>query len=273
MFVVRMIPPSPELRSVVKHYRMSDACIGGAPLRWPLPARADQFIEFYLADPYRVADFRGGAVQRVEPAVILGPHTRRTNDLVLGGTLRVFTIHFHPAGFHHLFGVPMHELANRAVCADAVLGREVTLLHERLHEAADDRARVATAEAYLLRRLDGRPAASPVQRAASAIAEARGQASIASLARAACLGARQLERRFLEEVGISPKTLSRLTRFEHALRLREERPELRWSRIALDTGFYDQMHLVREFRALTGESPSRFTSALGRVAPPSSGVE
>jgi transcriptional regulator GlxA family with amidase domain len=90
---------------------------------------------------------------------------------------------------------------------------------------------------------------------------------VASLAKAACVGARQLERRFLEEVGVSPKTLSRLTRFEHALRLRELHPEARWSRIALDAGFYDQMHLVKEFHALAGESPSGFASALGWLAP------
>src|SRR3712207_904982 len=110
MFALRIIRPSPALRDVVRCYRVSEASITGAPVRWPLPARHDQFIEFYLADPYRVADYRDDTVHRVEPAVVLGPHTRRKHDLVLQGTLRVFTIHFHPAGFHHLFGVPMREL-------------------------------------------------------------------------------------------------------------------------------------------------------------------
>lgn len=267
MFVVRKIAPSPELRGVVKYFRVGEARLTGTPVRWPLPARADQFIEFYLADRYRVADYREGVVRTVEAAVVLGPHTRRKDDLVLQGTLLVFTIHFHPAGFHHLFGIPMRELANRALCAGAVLGREATDLHERLCEAADDASRVAAAEAFLRRRMDGRPPAGPAHRAALAIAAGRGRVDVASLARAACLSPRQLERRFLEEVGISPKTLSRLTRFEHMLDLRRERPDASWSRIAVEVGYYDQMHLVKEFHALAGESPSSFTGALRDAVP------
>lgn len=258
MINVRLIRPSEELRPLVRHFRLSRARLTQGAVRLPLPARTDQFLEFYLADPYCVVGVHDGIVRSVAPAVVVGPHTRRIEDLVLQGTLHVFTIHFQPTGFHHLFGVPMRETADRALVAQDVLGNEISTLHEQLHDAAGDDARVAAAEAFLRRRLGSRPTGDPVQRAAADILARHGATDVAEVARRVHLGTRQLERRFLEQVGISPKMLGRLARLENALRLRRMNPAATWSRIAAEAGYYDQMHMVRDFRALTGETPSRF---------------
>jgi AraC-like DNA-binding protein len=258
MLDVRLIPPSEALRGVVRHFRLSEGRLDGGPVHWALAARPDQFLEFYLADPYRVVGFGDGAVRRVAPAVVVGPHTRRIDDLVLQGTIRVFTIHFQPWGFHRVFGVAMRELADRALAAEDVLGSGVHLLHEQLHGAPDDGARVAAAEAFLRRWLSAAPAHHPVARAAAHIVAAHGACDVAAVARRVHMGTRQLERRFLEEVGVSPKMLGRLARLQHALRLRRAHPEASWSRIAAEAGYADQAHMGKDFRALAGEAPSRF---------------
>lgn len=54
---VTLVGPSEDLRSLVRHFRIAETRVTGEAVRWPLTARSDQFIEFYLADPYRVTSF------------------------------------------------------------------------------------------------------------------------------------------------------------------------------------------------------------------------
>lgn len=103
------------------------------------------------------------------PVVVIGPQTARNEDLVLQGMLRVFTIHFQPAGFHHLFGVPMRKLTDQAFGAKDVLGPDVVRLHERLQEAGDDHERITLIESWLRARFRSLVARDPVHQATHAI--------------------------------------------------------------------------------------------------------
>ena len=82
---------------------------------------------------------------------------------------------------------------------------------------------------------------------ASEINLRRGCVRVTDLARRAGLGTRQFERRFRHEVGIPPKLYIRIARFEAALRFREAAPEMRWTDIAHDLRYHDQMHMVHDF--------------------------
>ena len=79
------------------------------------------------------------------------------------------------------------------------------------------------------------------------------------------MGARQLERRFLEEVGMTPKRLARISRFQRVFKALERRP-IGWTRVAVECGYYDSSHLVRDFREFTGEAPSRAVGAEAELA-------
>jgi AraC-like DNA-binding protein len=83
-----------------------------------------------------------------------------------------------------------------------------------------------------------------------------GRTSVDELARAVGLSARQLERRFRARVGLGPKLLARITRFQHAFRLARRTPNL--AEVAARAGYFDQAHLVRDFRQFAGAAPSRF---------------
>ena len=76
------------------------------------------------------------------------------------------------------------------------------------------------------------------------------------------LSPRQFERRFLAQVGVPPKLYARIIRFNAALDDKLRCPSRAWSRIATDQDYYDQMHLVHDCRAFTGETPSRFLARL-----------
>ena len=97
--------------------------------------------------------------------------------------------------------------------------------------------------------------------------------SISALARESGWSVRQLERRFRAETGLTPRLLARIVRFQRVFRaLDPDRGRSDWVAVALDCGYADQPHLIREFREFTGQTPAAFertASGLGAgfVAP------
>ena len=99
--------PVAALRDYVRHFQQRQAEVGPPAIVYPIAARPEQFLEFYLRDPYVVRSCESGLQEVAPRAVVVGPCTYRRVELVLRGRLVVFTIHFQPSGFHGLFGLPL----------------------------------------------------------------------------------------------------------------------------------------------------------------------
>lgn len=261
MFEVRSLRPVPRLSPYVQAFEARTQRLDAQVVLRPLPARPEQFLEFYLADRYRVRDAATGAVDTTPAAVLVGPQTFRRVDVLLAGDLDLFTIQFTPTGFHALFGHPTTLLTDQAHAADAVLGREIAEIGERLQEAGSLAHRALIVETWLNRRIDTR-APDPIAWAARRMEACHGGVRVADLAAAADLGERQFERRFTTAVGVSPKRYTRILRFRAALRLKGEEAESGWAAIAQAAGYVDQAHMIHEFRALSGETPEQLMRAL-----------
>lgn len=255
------VAPQPLLQPFVRSFGFREAVVTAA-LRYPVPARPLQFIEFYLRDRYQVVDFATNITTLAPPIVVLGQQTRRLADLYLLGDYAVFTIHFHPTGFHQLFGVSMSELTDQAIAAEAVLGKAITTLHERLQHATSLSERVVLAERFLLKKAREAAPTQPVAWAVQELLTHRGLVSLKELQAASGLGQRQLERQFERVVGVTPKRFARVLRFQHALALEKVYGERSWAQIATEAGYFDQTHLIKDFRALSGQTPTLLHRAL-----------
>ena len=113
--------------------------------------------------------------------------------------------------------------------------------------------------------LDSLGTLDPVAIAANRLFASNGIHRVSAMAAESGLSARQFERRFLAQVGVPPKLYARIIRFNAALDHKLRLPCRAWTQIANDHEFYDQMHLVHDCRAFTGESPSRFLAHLAGV--------
>lgn len=161
-------------------------------------------------------------------------------------------VRFTPQGASCL-GVPASELADRSVALDELLtparAREAS---ERLCEASDTAARVKVVEGLLLG-LEWAPDLL-VERALQLLGAGPHEGSlVAAVARTLGISERQLERRFLARVGITPKRFASLRRFEQAVALARGSASL--TEVALAAGYYDQSHFIREFRRFAGATP------------------
>lgn len=261
MFPVRRIRPSRLLSPYVKAFEERVQRLDATVVLRPLPARTEQFLEFYLADRYRVRDIATGAIETAPEAVLVGLQTYRRVDVLLGGALRLFTIQFTPTGFSTLFGHSTAQLTDMAFAGGDVLGPEIALVTERLEAAPDLAARTAIVEAWLAPRARDN-GADPIAWAARRMTVLHGGVRVADLARATDLGERQFERRFTRAVGVSPKRYARVLRFREALRLKAEGVEAAWASVAHAAGYVDQAHMIHEFQALAGDTPERLMAAM-----------
>ena len=259
--------PSPVLRPFVDLFGFRVMKIGSAQVYHPLPARTDCFLEFYFEDRFRVINVATGAIHAAPRAVLVGPHSRRREDLLLGGNLRVFHIQLSPIGFRALFRIPASAIRDCAESADQVLGTQaygpwIREFEEQLAEApAANWPRVA--ERFLLQRLTTGKAAPDGRLAAQIVHALQTQPESLSIARAAAShgrSVRHMERLFEDHIGVSPKLFSRIARLQSVLRMSQQQPQPDWASLACSAGYFDQSHMVRDFRALTGVTPVHFQS-------------
>lgn len=211
-------------------------------------------------------------VQAAETADALAD--ARPNPLVLGG-LQVQASHVrqrrgqagvqlavHPLASRALFGVPSAELPVTGFDGVDVLGRRAATLPERAAAARDWSEMFATVADYLMQarlRRDGATVRPEVAHAWYLLERTLGRIPVGELANRVGLSARHLSTLFRQEVGRSPKTVSRLMRFQHAsARIAgsaREYGRVDLAAIAADTGYCDQAHLTREFTRFAGVPP------------------
>ena len=260
--------PVVALRNYVRCFQQREAHVGKATIIFPKAARPEQFLEFYLKQRYVVHTCETGMRDFAPGAVVVGPCTFRRVELVLHGSFDVFTVHFQPAGFHQLFGVPMAQLTDRAYEARSVVGPTISEIEERLADASGFGERIDIATGFLLQHITGRAAPNAVAIAANRVLDNCGGFRIREAAVSAGLSVRQFERRFCEQVGISPKRYARIVRFYAALSAKLAAPKRAWTDIAHEIGYYDQMHMVHEFRRFSGESPTNYFERFKAMSTP-----
>lgn len=253
----REVRPGPPLRRFLEcFWFLSAEDADGAPPEPVLPDGCTELI-VHFGDPFRRVTAAGN-FETQPRAFFVGEMTR---PLVVQPSRRVRTmgIRFRPGGAYPFLGIPMRELVDSAVPLEELWGDTARDLENVLHEAKTEGDRLAAAERFLLARLDEGRRDRAVDAAVRAILAKRGRDRVSSLSSRIGLGPRQLERRFLDAVGLSPKLFSRIVRFQHLVRIA---PRSRgWAAAAVNCGYFDQAHLVRDVRDFAGVSPSNLLPA------------
>ena len=171
-----------------------------------------------------------------------------------------------PIGGYLTFGLPMSELANRAVGVEDLLGPSADALVAQLEDIGDWGARFDIVESMIARRIaSARPVAPEVWHAWTRLSETGGAAPVQSLATETGWSRKHLTTRFREQVGLPPKSIARILRFNAAVRrINASGNKENWAAIALASGYYDQAHFNHDFREFTGVTPGDY---LARMIP------
>jgi AraC-like DNA-binding protein len=227
----------------------------------PYPPTPLQSIMFYFEHPILMQKEGSSVFERQSPVVVVGPQYSRVNLKVIQKLTSV-RVDFKAGGLFRLLGVPMNELFDQGIPADQLFGNEMVQLNEQLLNAHDMDMAVKAIELFLLKRCSRLKISLPFDVAMNELLCANGNLSIENTASLACMSVRQLERKCIERIGMTPKTFARIIRFSKAYRLRESQPDLSWSAIAGDAGYFDQMHMIRDFKKFAGTTPTILEYAL-----------
>ncbi len=243
--------------------------------RSPVPRSRRQFPEPFFVlivefgSPMRVTlggDARTAARHPGGFAAGLGDlHALTEHD----GRQRGIQVDLTPTGARRLCGLPLSLLSGRVVSLCELLPAELRTLVERLDAANDWAARFDLVEELLAARiLRARVDTARVDWAIARIEASAGSVDLRSLARALGHSPKHLIALFHDQVGVTPKLLARLVRFERVMRRARGSGPPRWAELATTLGYCDQAHLARDVRRFTGLTPTEaratlFTELLG----------
>jgi AraC-like DNA-binding protein len=173
-----------------------------------------------------------------------------------GGRQQGIEVRLTPFGARALFGLPMHELTNRVVELDELAGGVGVELVERLWDADGWQRRFGILDAALAAGVaQAPPPSSELMWAFGRMRATDGRTAVGALADELGWSHRRLIARFREQIGMAPKTLARVMRFERVSRLLRETAAPGLAEVAFECGYYDQAHLNRDFKQFAGTTP------------------
>ncbi len=171
---------------------------------------------------------------------------------------RVMGARFRPGGAAPFFPGVTADLQDQVVPLEALWGSFAAELRERLYDAPNLAARFALLEHLLRERLTHIPAElALIDYAVTQIERGHGRVAIGALSADIGISQKHLITQFRRAMGLTPKTLARIYRFQHVLHLIDP-AEPDWLQVALAAQYYDQAHFIHDFQHFTGMSPTDY---------------
>lgn len=221
----------------------------------PYPPTPFQSLMFYCNHPISGARIGEDTFGKQPLTFLTGPQLSRVNVKV-HGQLRAIRVDFLPGGMYRMLGIPMHELLDGGFDAADFFGGEMRCLNEQLQNTLTLEEGKLIVERFLLKQVTKLKELVPFDSALHVLLRHNGTMSIEKTASLSCLSLKQFERKCKERIGMNPKMYARILKFSKAYRLHESCPHLNWTQIAYEAGYYDQMHMIRDFKLFAGVNPS-----------------
>jgi AraC-like DNA-binding protein len=252
-----MLPPDIALAPWVDNFMVAAVPVGSGDIDFQFPASARTRLVVLIKGGGKLVE-ADGTVSTLPAAYIAGPKLAPRRYVIEAGSEFIITV-LRAGCFTQFFNRPLNEFTRCVIPLDELVGdAECQVLLDRIHASVGAveqvkiisnflgaaRTKVATGHQFFLPRLSEQHLAMPAKQ----------------LSAVANLSARQFERRFLANYGMSMRDFRRLVRYMSALNFVLNR---KWetgvvTRIAQDSGYFDQAHFIRDFREFVGRAPGEF---------------
>jgi AraC-like DNA-binding protein len=250
MYVLRQ--PAEALRPYIEHYWFVSQAPGEV-----VDLRVDVFVDaradllFNFDAPYRREVIGGPTVELTHSN--LDAQRLAPIRIIQRGSVRIAGVRFRLGGLAPFAREPLAAFTDLTPAPEAVLGAEARTLEAALRDDPGPDEAAALLDAFFIERFTAVDTA--FARALETFTTTGGRASVADLATASGVSQRQVERLFARHLGIPPKTVGRIVRFQGALRSLMADPGCPLGELAAGAGYYDQAHFIRDFRRFSGGVP------------------
>ena len=268
MRTIRSAMPDPRLRRFVRCFAQREVSGRNSWVVQPGMATLEPILSFCFGDR-PVMQYSTGKTALLHRIHFVGTQTRSPGCSRF--TCSAFGIFLSPFACWRLFRIPAIEFTDRDFEGEQVFGPWITNLWLTLAECKTFGDRVNLANEALLPFAANASPPTMTMVAAGSLLRPGYSTRIPKLARESYMSTRNFQRKFVEEMGISPKLFARMGRFQLALDMKRTRGT-DWANVAHELGYFDQMHMVKDFKAFGGDSPSRLIQICGDFRPWSIGT-
>lgn len=222
-------------------------------------------LVFHYGDLFE--EYKTGDTSDVQPRSFIYGQIEKFIEIKATGKIGVLGIRFFPNGLKPFVRFNINEITGNAVAVQDLWGKDGEIIEDKILNAPPIEQKIFLLEAFLISKLNNTGANDiVVERCVDSILRSDGNVTIKDLAFQLNIGRRHLERKFVSSVGLSPKLLSRITRFNNTLNLLEHKQFSSLTMVAYEGGFYDQAHFIKDFKDFTGLNPKEyFSQNLGLV--------
>jgi AraC-like DNA-binding protein len=252
--VYQLRSPAPPLQRYIEHYWF----VTHAPDE-VVDLRVDVFVDaradliFNFGAPYR-RELIGGASTEHQQSNVDAQRMVPVR-IVQRGAVRVSGVRFRLGGLGPFTTDPLDVWTDGTPAPREILGEGAVALEQALAAEPDLDAQAALFDGFFTARLTSDASYTLVARALEALVESDGRARVEDVADAVRLSARQLERLFARWVGLPPKTIARVLRFQATLRALMRDPGCSLAELAARAGYFDQAHFIKDFKRMSGGVP------------------
>jgi len=197
----------------------------------------------------------------IKNGYLYGLH-KKTGIFKASGSVKCLCVLFKSYGALNIFGCPQIELRDKAVNLDLLCGSDGSDIIEQVVLAKDDSERISFMEKFLLKQYKRAENINiqnkGVMELLNLIIREKGSIKIKDLCIKFNLNIKTLERNFKERIGLTPKEISRIIRLNHLYKLINRKKDIEWHDMVYECSYYDQAHLINEFKEFTKMPPNEF---------------
>lgn len=197
--------------------------------------------------------------KKLAPKIFICGQALGNYTLHLNGKVDIVGIAFKPVAIFHFYGVPMYGLTDERICISELSKASYQELQETIKPELNTQKKVQQLEDFVLKLLDRNKFGDlAIIQAANKIFDEKGATNIAELIESTPMSRRNFERKFLEEVGLSPKTYAKIRRFGYTCSLMAGKRDVNLMDVLCEGGYYDQSHFIKDFKYFSGRTPRTY---------------
>ena len=250
--------PHPDLESLVKCYwTLEVSAEKDAQRQRIIP---DGCIEMFFILGDDIKRYTSGDKFIIQPREMVLGQITEPFFIEPTGYVNSFAVRFYPYGFANFVPTPIKKLANKETPIELLFGKKPSKeLSQKIIRATDTKKRIEIVEDFLLDKLNDKATIDNIVKTTiDAILLTKGSTPITTILKDDLSKRRQLERKFINQIGISPKQLGKVIRLQTALKMLLNQQSGSLTKIAYESEYYDQAHFIKDFKEFTGTTPKEF---------------
>ncbi len=253
--------PQNGLKEFVRLYRIRHFVIAPDLVASPKPfsPHPEQCITFYPRGAEITHYVKENKTRKRSGAIVSGQYTSIVNRSSADNEIMMIIVVFNPGCLYRLTGIPAHLLQDQDLDLEDVFPKEAKLVNELLRSSNNYEEMIGIIEEFLWLLINkSKIDNTRFDKIFNFITTNTEKQSIDWLASQACLSNRQFERKSHEYIGVTPNLYSRIVRFHQSFLLYNYNPNMDWLSIAIECGYYDYQHLVKDYKDFVCATPNQF---------------